>query len=231
VSTAENQLIAALPHRDRRALQDACEPVELRVADVLLERGERTLHVHFPLDGFVSLVTQIDDQAALEVGMVGREGMVGIHVALGVLKAPLRALVQGPGAALRITAPALGLQLLRSAALRRLLLCYVHVLMVQQAQAAACLRFHLVSQRLARWLLMSQDRARGDHVHATHESLAYLLGVRRVGITMAALDFQRRGLITYRRGELRVLDRPGLERAACSCYGADCAAHADMPPR
>ena len=231
VPITENLLIAALPLRDRRALHKVCEPVELKMAEVLVEHGQRTTHVHFPVDGFISLVTQVDEHAALEVGMVGREGMVGVHVVLGVTRAPLRALVQGPGAAWRVTATALTRQLTDSVALRTRLYRYVHVLMMQQSEAAACLRFHLIGQRLARWLLMSQDRAHADHFHATHESLAYMLGVRRVGITMAALGLQRRGLITYRRGELTVLDRAGLELAACVCYADDRRAYAELLSR
>jgi CRP-like cAMP-binding protein len=158
--------------------------------------------------------------------MIGREGMLGAQLALGVAGMPSRALVQGAGAAWRVGAGAFRRELSASAALRRCLHRYLYVLMIQFATSAACLRFHLVGPRLARWLLMSQDRAHGDSFPVTQEFLSYMLGVRRVGVTAAAGALQRTGLIEYRRGAMRVLDRKGLEGAACGCYAADCAAYA-----
>lgn len=218
---AENHLIAELPRPSRLRLQALCEPVELVLAEVLCERGVPVRHVYFPVDGFISLVTQVDHHPGLEVGMVGREGMLGVHLALGVATEPLRALVQGPGLAWRIAAAPFRRELADNPAMQRSLDRYLYVLMAQLATASACLRFHLIAPRLARWLLMSQDRAHAVRFRVTHEFLAYMLGVRRVGITVAAGILQRQGLISYRRGELTVLDRPGLEAAACSCYGAD----------
>jgi len=151
-----------------------------------------------------------------------------VHLALGVASAPLRAVVQGAGTAWRIDVRAFRNELARSVALQRTLNRYVVVLMAQLAASVTCQRFHLVGPRLARWLLMSQDRARDDSLRVTHESLACLLGVRRVGITNAASALQRSGLIAYRRGDLRVLDRNGLEAAACGCYAADCKAYAEL---
>jgi CRP-like cAMP-binding protein len=153
--------------------------------------------------------------------MVGREGMVGAELALGVLRSPLHAVVQGPGKSWRVPSAAFRGELARSPALRVLLNRYIYVLMVQLGTSAACLRFHLIGPRLARWLLLMQDRSHSDHFHVTHEFLAYMLGVRRVGITSAAGRLQRDGLIEYRRGELIVLSRRGLEAAACGCYTAD----------
>lgn len=153
--------------------------------------------------------------------MVGREGMLGSQMALGVQRAPLRALVQGAGSARRIGAGAFRRELSRSQSLQRGMNRYLYVLMAQLAASAACLRFHLIGPRLARWLLMSQDRAHADHFHVTHEFLAYMLGVRRVGVTMAAGALQHSGLIRYHRGEITVIDRAGLEAAACDCYAAD----------
>lgn len=180
-----------------------------------------TPFVYFPTVGFVSLVSAIKGRPTLEVGMVGREGMLGTQLVLGVDAAPLHAVVQGAGAAWRIRAAEFSRELLRSGPLQRELNRYVYVTMTQLASAASCLRFHQIEPRLARWLLMTQDRARSDTFHITHEFLAYMLGVRRVGITTAASVLQRAGLIRYRRGEMQVLDRRGLKTAACSCYAAD----------
>jgi CRP-like cAMP-binding protein len=153
--------------------------------------------------------------------MVGREGMLGAHLALGVDAIPLHALVQGGGTARRIATTAFRRELAVGTALQRALNRYLYVQMAQLATSAGCTRFHSVGPRLARWLLMSQDRAHSDSFHLTHEFLAFMLGVRRVGITGAACDLQRRGLIGYHRGEITVLDRAGLEAAACGCYAAD----------
>jgi CRP-like cAMP-binding protein len=178
-------------------------------------------YAYFPVDGFISLITQVDDHPGLEVGMVGREGMLGLQLALGVLTAPLRAVVQGAGKAWRIGSSDFLDVLPHSPTLQRALNRYLHVSMLQLATSAACLRHHQIGPRLARWLLMSQDRAHADTFHVTQEFLAYMLGVRRVGITVAAGQLQRGGLIRYHRGELSVLNRVGLEAAACSCYQAD----------
>jgi len=219
--TNTNNLIELLPRADRQRLRAAGDAVDMTLAEVLSEAGRPTRHVYFPMEGFVSLISRVDAHPGLEVGMVGREGMLGVHVALGVAIAPLHAVVQGPGTAWRIAAAPFRRELARSAPLQRSLARYVNVLMAQLAGSAACLRFHLIGPRLARWLLMSQDRAQADHFHMTHEFLAYMLGVRRVGVTAAAGVLQTSGLIEYHRGELRVVDRPGLEAAACSCYLAD----------
>ncbi|RZU03129.1 Crp/Fnr family transcriptional regulator [Rivibacter subsaxonicus] len=224
----ENKLIELLPRKDRLQLLAICEPVQLALSEVLCEPDRPTRHVYFPTSGFISLLSLMNGQPALEVGMVGREGMLGVQLVLGVASAPLHAVVQGPGAAWRIASSAFRTELARSAALQRGLDRYLYVLMRQLATSAACLRFHLTGPRLARWLLMSQDRAGADSFHVTHEFLAYMLGVRRVGITTAAVALQRAGLIEYRRGWLTVRDRSGLEAAACSCYGVDRQAYAEL---
>ena len=228
MSTAENHLIERLPRKERQRLLARCEPIQLVLAEVLCQPYKATRHVYFPTESFISLVAPIDGQPALEVGMVGREGMLGAHLALGVVTAPLHALVQGAGAAWRIGTPAFRAELARSAPLQRSLNRYLYVLMAQLAASAACLRFHQIGPRLARWLLMTHDRAHADQFHVTHEFLSYMLGVRRVGITAAAGLLQRGGLIEYRRGELTVLDRPGLEAAACGCYALDRKAYAEL---
>lgn len=188
---------------------------------VLCEQGQVSRHVYFPTEGFVSLIGRLDEHHSLEVGMAGREGMLGVQLALGIAREPLQALVQGAGAAWRLNAAALREELTLSARLQERMLRYVSALMAQRATASACLRFHEIGPRLARRLLMSQDRARADEFPMTQEFLANMLGVRRVGVTTAAGDLQRQGLIRYHRGDMRVVDRPGLMAAACSCYAAD----------
>lgn len=228
MSAVENHLIELLPRKDRVSLLAICRPVRLVLAEVLCEPGTRTRHVYFPTGGFISLVARLEGHPGLEVGMVGREGMLGAQLGLGVMTSPLHALVQGPGAAWRIGAGDFRRELARSAPLRRGLDRYLYVLMAQLATSATCLRFHSIGPRLARWLLMSQDRAHADRFRVTHEFLAYMLGVRRVGVTTAAVALQRSGLIDYRRGELTVLDRRGLEAAACMCYATDRNAYATV---
>lgn len=228
MNAVANHLIEILPVKDRARLLAICEPVELLLSDVLSEPGKPTRHVYFPIQGFISLVSTVDGSPGVEVGMVGSEGMLGAHLVLGVLTAPLHAVVQGSGAAWRIEAAPFKRELARSTALQRCLNRYLYVLMAQQATSAACLRFHLIGQRLARWLMMSQDRAHSDSFHVTHEFLAYMLGVRRVGVTAAASALQRNGLIQYHRGEIKVLDRKGLEAAACSCYSTDHQTYDDL---
>ena len=225
---AENQLIDSLPRADKARLLAICEPTQLVLSEVLCEPGEATRHVYFPTQGFISLVTRVPGHPSLEVGMVGREGMVGAQLALGIVAAPLRAIVQGSGSAWRIGTQAFLPELEQSKALQRSLNRYVYVLMAQLATSAACLRYHLIGPRLARWLLMTQDRAHADSFRVTQAFLAYMLGVRRVGITAAAGGLQRDGLIEYTRGELTVLDRAGLEAVACSCYATDCHTYAEL---
>lgn len=217
----QNHLFKLLPSQDRKRLLDACETVTLTSSDVLCEPGQKLRHAYFPIDSYISLLTVVDDHAGVEVGMVGREGMLGASLAQGVLTVPLKALVQGDGAALRIPAAALRAQLAQSPALQRVMHRYLYVLMAQMATSAACLRYHQIGPRLARWLLMSEDRAHSKHLDMTQEFLAAMLGVRRVGVTQAASELHRAGLISYRRGALTVLDRAGLKAAACSCYAMD----------
>lgn len=220
-ASLDNRLLASLPAADLQRVLAVCETVELVFADVLFALGDRLDHVYFPTGGFISLIMPIDQSAALEVGLVGNEGMFGSPLALGVDASPVRAVVQGAGSALRMDAAAFRSELERSKPLQRAIERYVYVQMGQLAQTAACTRFHVVEARLARWLLMTQDRSHANAFYLTQEYLAYMLGVRRVGVTKAAGALQDRKLIQYSRGNITVLDRRGLRAASCGCYRAD----------
>lgn len=216
-----NRLLAALPRAERERFVADCEPVALAFAQVLAESGERIRHVYFPQGCLIALTASTDARGSLEVGLIGDEGMLGATLALDGERSLLRALVQGAGPALRMEAQPFRGALAASPALRCELNRYLCVMLRQLAQASACNRFHVLEERLARWLLMTQDRAHADAFLLTHAFMAQMLGVRRVGVTKAASSLQERKLISYRRGHVEVLDRPGLEAAACGCYAAD----------
>ncbi len=227
-SFPDNRLLAVLPAADLRRLLARREPIDLVAGSTLSEVGDEVRHAFFPIDSFVSLIAPVGSGAQVEVGLVGNEGMIGASLILGVRVAPLRALVQGGGRAWKIEAAALSREVQHSLALRRVLSRYLYVSLSQLAQTAACTRFHFVGPRLARCLLMTRDRAHSNSFHVTHEFLAYMLGVRRVGVTRAASALQRRDIIHYTRGNLEILDGPALEAAACGCYAADKATYADV---
>jgi len=214
----ENRILAALPRTDYQRLLPKLETVRLAFGEVLYEPADEIRHVYFPGDCLVSLLTVIDRRLALEVGLVGREGMVGTAFALGSGASPMRALVQAGGSAVRMEAAAFRKELRASAALQRELHLYNDALLAQVAQTAACNRFHVVAARLARRLLMARDRLSSDQFRLTHEFLGHVLGVRRVGVTKAAHALKKRKLIDYSRGNIAILNGRGLESAACSCY-------------
>jgi CRP-like cAMP-binding protein len=218
VKAIPNSLLAALPRKSYLKLLPGLVSVDLVFGEVLYEAGAPIREVYFPGRSLVSLLTVVEGHLALEVGMVGREGMVGFPLVLGADVSPVRALVQGAGPALKMSAARFRAGLRASPPLQRELQLYVYTLMAQISQTAGCNRFHMVQARLARWLLMTRDRVRSAEFRMTHEFLSHMLGVRRVGVTEAATALQRKKLIEYRRGNIRILDDRGLEAACCSCY-------------
>jgi CRP-like cAMP-binding protein len=220
-----NRLLDRLSAKDRAHVLGACEMVELSFGEILAEPEGAIRHVYFPTGSFVSLLTPMGKKNWLEVALAGNEGVYGVPVALGMAISPVRAMVQGSGTAWRMGAAAFRRELARISALRNAVDRYIYVLMSQVIQTAGCNRFHVVEQRVARWMLMTADRAHSSTFHITHEFLAYMLGVRRVGVTEAASALQNRKLIEYTRGLVTILDRKGLERAACSCYKLDLATY------
>jgi CRP-like cAMP-binding protein len=213
-----NHLLASLPAKQRNSILKHCEPVELVFGTVLCEPGQSFQNVYFPLTSFISLVATLRGHQPLEMALIGNEGMLGATLVLGIDAVPSRAVVQGSGTALQMTAIQLRQALGEHDLLLRALNRYLYVLMAQLSQTTACTRFHKLEERLARWLLMTHDRAHADHFHLTHEFLADMLGVRRSGITVAAGELQKRKIISYSRGEISILDRSGLEAASCCCY-------------
>lgn len=213
-----NSLLAALPYKDHQRILPGLEQVTLTFGDTIYEPAAAIRHVYFPSDSLVSLLTLVEGHLALEVGLIGREGMLGVSLALGVKTSPVRALVQGSGTALRMKSARFLLELRRSPPLQQEIYRYTHALMAQVTQTAACNRFHVVEARLARWLLMTRDRVRSDQFRLTQEFLAHMLGVRRVGVTKAASALQKQHLISYSRGSIKILDLKKLEAVCCPCY-------------
>jgi CRP-like cAMP-binding protein len=214
-----NHLIAALPRRPQAGFLSACKPAELATGDILCEAGQPLRYAYFPNSGLISQVSAPDGHKPLDMGLIGPEGMLGATVLLGVNAAPMRAVVQSPGIAMRIPVGRLRRELRDSPALRKVLGQFLYLRLVALSLTAACTRFHQIDQRLARLLLLTHDRARSENFHLTHETLADMLGVRRSGVTVAAGLLQAAGVIGYSRGEITILDRPALESASCECYG------------
>src|ERR1700688_2374677 len=213
-----NHLLGALPRKDYQKLLPFLEPVKLAFGEILYESHAQIRHVYFPVDSFVSMLTTVDAGRAAEVGLIGSEGMIGIPMALGVAVSPFRAVVQGGGTAMRLKTADFRRNFSNSAALKREVFHFTHLLMIQVAQTAACNRFHVVTQRMARWMLMTRDRVNSNEFRITQEFLALMLGVRRVGVSAAMCRLRERKLIVYRRGTITILDHEGLITAACTCY-------------
>lgn len=214
----QNHILASLSAEEYERLAPHLEPVELTHGAVLQESGGQIMHVYFPERSMVSLVSHTPEGQSVEVGIVGFEGMVSISAVLGVDKSPHEMIVQIPGGASRLAVAALRDEFKRAETLHDKLLRYTQGLLLQTSQVAACNRLHTVSERMARWLLMSQDRCACEDLPFTHEFLALMLGVRRAGVTEAALILQAEELIRYKRGNIKIIDRLGLEEHSCDCY-------------
>lgn len=214
----QNQLIAALSNDVRRRLIPHLELADLPLGKVLHESDELERFVYFPTDSLVSLLYMMSDGASAEISVVGKEGIVGVAAFMGGGRSPSQAVVQSAGSAFRLSRHWLKDEFNRHGELQNLLLRYTQCLITQMAQTAVCNRHHTINQQLCRWLLMSIDRLSGDELNMTQELIANMLGVRREGVTEAARKLHKLGVIEYKRGHIRVLDRPKLERVSCECY-------------
>ncbi len=215
---AGNRLLASLPEHDLRHLAALFESVTVEVGEVLYEPGQPIGYIYFPGDCLISLLAVAEGRMTLEVGSVGREGVLGASVALGHDLAQVRAVVQRSGTASRIGRAEFCAEFAQLDSLQRLLYRYTDTLLAQAIQIAVCSRFHVLEARLARSLLITRDRLQSEKFHLTHEFLAHTLGVRRVGVTKAASALQQQKLITYSRGNIEILDSAGLEAVSCRCY-------------
>ncbi|MDT5121349.1 MAG: hypothetical protein QOC96_831 [Acidobacteriota bacterium] len=216
----QNQLLAALPDKEYKRLLPHLESVSLSFMEVLYESGEPITHIYFPNDGLISLLIVMEDETPREVGLIGNEGMLGTAVVLGMKTTPIRALIQMPGSAVRMKAQALREELKPGGRLQSVLQRYTHALFTQVSQSAACTGSHELKPRLARWLMMTHDRAPGDEFVMKHEFMAMMLGVTRSMVTRVAGSLQNEKMIRYTRGQVTILDRSRLEATACECYGA-----------
>ena len=216
---AANHLLGLLPEQDYERLLPHMESFPLPLGQAVYESGNRIRHVFFPTDGIISLLYVMRNGASAEIAIVGSEGVIGVALFMGGESTPSRAVVQSAGHAYRLRAEVLREEFERGGALQHLLLRYTQALITQMAQTAVCNRHHTIEQQLCRWLLLSLDRLPTDELQMTQELIANMLGVRREGVTAAAGNLQNDGLIKYRRGHINVLNRPGLERRVCECYG------------
>ena len=215
----QNWLLRALPDPEWKCWQPQLESVDLPLGLVLYESGRELSHVYFPTSAIVSLLYVMENGASAEIAVVGSEGLVGISLFMGGGSTPSRALVQSAGQGFRLPASVLKAEFERSPPVMHLLLRYTQALITQMSQTAVCNRHHTLDQQLCRWLLLSLDRLKGDELVMTQELIANMLGVRREGVTEAALKLQQSGTIRYSRGRITVIDRPALEVRTCECYG------------
>ncbi|MBU3621807.1 Crp/Fnr family transcriptional regulator [Polynucleobacter sp. CS-Odin-A6] len=213
-----NFLLNLLPKINQELIFSKATLTEFKLSQIICIADKQTDYIYFPIDGFISITQSIDEHPPLEVGMIGREGMLGAEHILGINTNPFGALVQGIGSAWKIAAQDFLLEIQNSIELKDTVSSYLAVRNKQLGLSVACEHFHEIGPRFAKWLLMSQDRAQSPAFLMTHEFIALMLGVRRVGITTIAADFRRRGLIEYHRGEMKVLNRVALKAEACSCY-------------
>jgi CRP-like cAMP-binding protein len=213
-----NRILANLPSADYQRVRSKLKPILFRQGQALHEMDGPISHVYFPRSGVASVVARMDEGGTVEVATIGNEGIVGLAAYLGDGRSPMEVFVQIPGEAVRMDADAFRHEIRACGALRDGVRRYAQALLTQVGQSAACNRVHSIDERCARWLLMSHDRIVGDEIRLTQEFLAEMLGVRRAGVSRAAGFLKRRKLIDYRRGRIHVLDRKGLEKAACECY-------------
>jgi CRP-like cAMP-binding protein len=214
----KNALINLLPQQNQESVLANAELVELNLSQTICIVGKPTTHIFFPINCFISITQGIDHYPPIEIGMIGREGLLGAETALGISTNPFSALVQGAGSAWKLESQFFLSQISSSPELKEIINTYLAVRINQLGLSAACEHFHEIGPRLAKWLLMSQDRAQSPTFRMTHEFISLMLRIRRVGVTTTAADFRRRGLIEYHRGEIKILNRPALKAEACSCY-------------
>jgi CRP-like cAMP-binding protein len=214
-----NRLLAALPEEDFERWLPQLERVAMPLGQVLHDQGRSPSHAYFPTTSLVALLSVMESGATSEIAVVGNEGMVGLGLFMGGGGTPSGAVVQSAGEGFRLPARAMATHFARSPGVAALMLRFTQALIAQMAQTAACNRHHQVPQQLCRWLLLSLDRLPGNELHMTQELIANMLGVRRGGVTEAAIQLQKEGLIQYERGRISVLDRSGLEQRSCECYG------------
>ncbi|HEX8636199.1 MAG TPA: Crp/Fnr family transcriptional regulator [Pyrinomonadaceae bacterium] len=214
----KNQLLAALPRHEYERLAPHLEPMHLPQGKTLAYPGDAIRYAYFPANGMISLLSTTEAGRAIEVAMVGHEGFSGVPIILRVGVAPYWSVVQIPSDVLRISATALRKEFERGEQLHDLLLKYTYALLTHVTQSAVCNSFHTVQERFCRWLLISRDHVKSDTINLTQEFISQMLGTARTGVTMAAVPLQDAGLIRYRRGKITILNRPGLESAACECY-------------
>ena len=214
----ENRLLAALPAEDYQRLVADLKPVTFALGEVIYESQGQMAHVYFPTTSHVSLLYTMVNGSTAEVGLVGNEGLVGIALFMGGDTTPNRAIVQGAGDALRMTAAALREEFRRGGEFQLVLLRYTQSLIVQISQTAVCNRMHSTDQRLCRWILMTHDRTQSDELEMTHEFISNMLGIQREAVSVAAQGLKAEGAITYARGHIKITDRRVLEKSACECY-------------